>query len=480
LARLDRLAPIREVAEIGACIGRSFSYQLLATLSPINASELDEALEQFINNGLIFKRGTPPDSTYIFKHAMVQDAAYDSLLKRKRVQLHARIAKVLETNFSDRVANEPELLAHHFTQAGLTKQAIRYWQLAGERAGERLAYVEAIAYFQRGIELVSSLSDAVDVAALELGLQIKLGFALIPTKGYTAPESLQAFTRAQTLCQHVGETEALFSALRGLWTFSIVRAEIRSAHEFARRCVVLAEQSGSCNMLVEAHMARGIAAQRLGHFRSARVDLEKSIALYSEPSHRRMAFTFAYGIDPKVAALSWLAPALWALGYPDQALTCCAEVEAAARRISHPFSQCFGPQAFNFVHDLRREPEAMEKHADALIALAASQGFAFWSAVGAGFRSHSVLQQGKAGSQELARLQAAIESLRRSGALESALIAQLCVAKAYQRLGDYPCRATDGSGRFGAHTEKCGRMVGGAVPAVTRRPDPRTSGRCRS
>ncbi len=219
LARLDRLAPIREIAQIGACIGREFSYELLAAVSPLKGVRLDEALEQLTKTGLVSRRGTPPDAIYIFKHALVQDAAYDSLLKSKRAQLHTQIAKVLEKDFSDTVANEPELLAHHFTQAGLTKQAIGYWHLAGERAGERLAYAEAIAYFQRGIELAGTLPDAPDVAALELGLQIGLGFAFIPTKGYTAPESLRAFTRAQALCQQAGETAPLFSALRGLFSF---------------------------------------------------------------------------------------------------------------------------------------------------------------------------------------------------------------------------------------------------------------------
>ena len=436
LARLDRLAPIREIAQIGACIGREFSYELLAALSPLKGVPLDEALEQLTKTGLVSRRGTPPDAIYIFKHALVQDAAYDSLLKSKRAQLHAQIAQVLEKDFADQVANEPELLAHHFTQARLIKQAIRYWHLAGERAGERLAYAEAIAYFQRGIELVGALPEAPDVAALELGLQIKLGFALIPAKGYTAPEALRAFTRAEALCQQAGETELLFGALRGLFAFSLVRGEVRSAHEFAERCVVLAERAGSSEMLTGAHMCRGSSAHRLGHFASARVDLEKGVALYNVAVHGRMGFTSTYALDPKVSGLAWLAATLWALGYPDQALACCAEVAAAAQQISHPFSQCFAPNAATHVHDLRREPEAIEMYADALIAVATEQGFPFWTMIGTAFRCHSLIEQGKGGSEELAQLRGAIDSLRATGALEPALHHHLSLAQAYLHLGD--------------------------------------------
>jgi len=434
LARLDRLAPIREIAQIGACIGREFSYELLAAVSPLKGVGLDEALEQLTKTGLVSRRGIPPNAIYIFKHALVQDAAYDSLLKSKRAQLHTHIAQVLEKDFSDTVANEPELLAHHFTRAGFTKQAISYWHLAAKRAGGRLAYAEAIAYFRRGIELVGTQPDATDVAALELGLQIGLGYAFIPTKGYTALESLRAFTRAQALCEQVGETGPLFDALLGLQAFSLVRGEIPSAHEFSERCVALAERSGSSALLVQAHVARGTSGHRLGHFASARVDLEKSIALYDVAAHGAMALI--YGSDPKVEALTWLALTLWALGYPDQALTCCAKAEAAAQEISHPYSRCFALSGASMAHDLRREPGPIEKYADALIAVAADQGFPFWSALGAAYRAHSLIQQGRGGSQELAQLKGAIDSLRATGALEPALLCHTFLVQAYLHLGD--------------------------------------------
>ena len=434
LARLDRLAPIREIAQIGACIGREFSYELLAAVSPLKGTALDEALEQLTKTGLVSRRGMPPDAIYIFKHALVQDAAYDSLLKSKRAQLHTQIAQVLKKDFSDTVANEPELLAHHFTQAGLMKQAIGYWHLAGKRAGERLAYAEAIAYFQRGIELVGTLPDAPDVATLELGLQLGLGYAVIPIKGYTALESLRAFTRAQALCQQAGETGPLCEALMGLSAFSLNRGELPAAHEFAERCLVLAQQSGSSDLLVEGHRARGLTAHRLGHFASARVDFEKSLALYDVVAHGGHASFFVD--NPKVDALTWLAFILWALGYPDQALTCCAEVEAAAGEISHPYGQCFALIAACHVHDLRGEPEATEKSADALVALAADQGFALWSTIGTAYRSHSVIQQGKGGSRELAQLQGAVDTMRATGALEPAVAFHLLVAQAHLQLGD--------------------------------------------
>ncbi len=436
LARLDRLAPVREGAQLGSCIGREFSYELLAALSRLNATKLDEALEQLTKTGLVFRHGTPPDAIYTFKHALVQDAAYDSLLKSKRAQLHAQIGEVLEKEFSDTVANEPELLAHHFTHAGLTKHAISYWHLAAQRAGDRLAYAEAIAYFQRGVELANTLPDAHDVAALELGLQIGLGFAYIPTKGYTAPDSLRAFTRAQALCEQVGEIgRPLFSALSGLFVFHLVRGELRSAHGFAERCVVLAERSGSPDMLASAHSSRAASAYRLGHFASARIDFEKSIASYNVAGRRPASFCVEVQ-DPRVASLMWLAPTLWALGYPDQAMACCAEAEAVARESSHPYTQCSTSLAASHMHELRREPEATEKSAEALIALAAEQGFAFWSTVGAASRSHAVIHQRKGGRRELAQLQGAIDSLRATGALEPALHYHALLTQAYLDLED--------------------------------------------
>jgi tetratricopeptide (TPR) repeat protein len=269
---------------------------------------------------------------------------------------------------------------------------------------------------------------------LELGLQLGLGYAFIPTKGYTAPESLRAFTRAQALCQQAGESGPLFDALQGLSTFSLVRGEIRSADEFAERCLVLAERSGSSDMLIKGHLALGSSAHRLAHFASARVHFEESIALYNVAAQSgRISFHIS---DPKVAALMWLAPTLWALGYPEQALTCCAEVEATAQKSSHPYNQCSALQAVIHIHELRSEPEAIEESADALIALAADHGFAFWGTIGAAYRSHSAIQQGKGGSRELAQLQRAIDSLRATGALEPALYYHACLARAYLYLGD--------------------------------------------
>ncbi len=270
----------------------------------------------------------------------------------------------------------------------------------------------------------------------------------------------------------------LFSALTGLSVFNLVRGELRSAHEFAERCLVLAERSGSSDMLVEAHVARGSSAHRLGHFASARVDFEKSIALYDVAAHggRRAHST---SLDPKVAALMWLAPTLWALGYPDQALTCCAEVEAAAREISHPFSQCFALQAAVMVHELRREPEATEKYADALIALAADQGFRFLEHDRRGLSiplGHPARQGGKpracaaAGSDRLAasdRCPGAgplVPDISRSGPPAS---------------GRHPRRSGVEPGRSAADAAAGARVVGSALPPAARRRAARAFQRCR-
>ena len=434
IARLDRLAPVREVAQIGACIGREFAYELLAAVSQLKGKQLEEALEQVTKTGLVFRRGTPPEATYTFKHALVQDAAYDSLLKSKRAQLHAQIAKVLEEDFSDRIANEPELLAHHLSAAGAAAAAIPHWHKAGQRASQRLAYTEAIAYFQRGIELAHSLPDSPEVAGLEVGLQLGLGYAYLPTKGYTAPESLKAFTRAQALCKQAGASKSIFDALRGLWLFELIRGEVRTALSLADECLKFAQAAQAREMLMEGHFACGLSFQRLGDWRAARRHLEQSLALYDPVADRSHAIV--YGQDSKLGALAWLALVLGALGYPDQALSRSAEAEVAAPAVTHPFSQCFAYHAGFFVHSLRGEADRARAQAEALIAVAKDQGFPFFELVGVGFRSLAVLQSGQGGVNEIGELRNVIAAFLGLGAGEPALRMRSFLAQGFAYLPD--------------------------------------------
>src|SRR5713101_2580406 len=241
MARLDRLAPVREVAQVAATLGREFSYDLLQSVSPLDEASLPQALAKLVEAEVLYQRGLPPQARYVFKHALIQDAAYQSLLKSKRQHYHKKIAQVLEERFPESKETQPELLAHHYTEAGLIAQAIRYWRKAGQNASDRSAHTEAIAFLTKGLELLQTLPDTPERAQRELTLQLALGVPLMATKGEGAPEVGQAYTRMRALCQQVGETPQLFPVLSGLWLFHLVRGELPSARELVEQLLHLAQ-----------------------------------------------------------------------------------------------------------------------------------------------------------------------------------------------------------------------------------------------
>jgi class 3 adenylate cyclase len=231
LARLDRLAAVKDVAQTAAAIGRQFSYSLIAAVAGIPEQDLRAALAQLVAAELVFQRGLAPDAKYLFKHALVQDAAYASLVRSRRQQLHAQIARALEEQFPDVVASEPEVLAHHFTAAGLTERAVHYWQRAGQQASDRSAYLEATKHFNTGIELLKTLPDTPARNQQELALHIALGAALIVTKGHASVEVERAYLKARELCHGMGDTSELVPILFGLWRCYVARPQLRTARE---------------------------------------------------------------------------------------------------------------------------------------------------------------------------------------------------------------------------------------------------------
>jgi len=228
MARLDRLAAGKDVAQLGATIGRTFAYELLRAVSPLDEATLQHSLRQFVEAELVYQRGMPPQATYMFKHALIQDAAYQSLLRSTRQQYHQRLAQVLEVQFPETATTQPELLAHHYIEAGLNAQAVPYWQRAGQRASERSAYLEAIAHLTKGLEVLATLPDTPERTQHELDFQLTLGPALMVTKGMTDPDVERVYTRARALCQQVEETPQLFPALWGLWRFYTGRGELQT------------------------------------------------------------------------------------------------------------------------------------------------------------------------------------------------------------------------------------------------------------
>ncbi|HJY84495.1 MAG TPA: adenylate/guanylate cyclase domain-containing protein [Candidatus Binatia bacterium] len=393
MARLDRLATVKEVAQLGATLGREFSYELLQAVAPMEEASLQQTLAKLVEAEVLYQRGLPPQARYVFKHALIQDAAYQSLLKSKRQQYHTQIAHVLEEQFSETTETQPELLAHHYTEAGLIAQAIPYWQQAGQRATQRSAYMEAISHLTKGLELLKLLPDTAERAQQELLLQIVMGVPLVATNGYGAPEVKTAYARARELCRQVGETAHLFLVLHGLWRFYLVRAELQTAQELAKQLLHLAQRLEDSALLLEAHWALGLTLFNLGKFVPALEHLEQSTALYDSQQHH--SHVFLYGQDPGVAGLSWASWTLWWLGYPEQALKRSEKAVTLAREQSYPHSLAGALDVAAQLHQFRRDGRAAQAEAEAAITLSTEQKFAMWSAVGMILRGWALAEQGR-------------------------------------------------------------------------------------
>jgi predicted ATPase len=381
---------------------------------------------------LLYQRGLPPQATYLFKHALIQDAAYQSLLKSTRQRYHNQIAQVLEEHFPETKETQPELLAHHYTEAGLTAQAIPYWQQAGQRAVQRSANVEAIAHLTKGLELLKTLPDTSERAQQELTLQITLGQPLIATKGYAAPEVGVVYSRARELCRQVGETSQLFPVLRGLWAFYNVRAEYKTARELGEQCLTLAQRVQDPALLIEAHYALGNTLFLLGEFASVRAHLEQGIAVRDPQQHRFR--TFLYGQGPRVGCLSYAAVVLWCLGYSDQALKRSHEALTLAYELSHPFSLAFALLTAAMFHQLRREWQTVHEQAEAIITLCADQGFSYFLAVGTILRGWALTEQGQE-EEGIAQMRRGLAAYRATGAELNRPSFLALLAEAYGKAG---------------------------------------------
>ncbi|HEV8713181.1 MAG TPA: AAA family ATPase, partial [Candidatus Binatia bacterium] len=315
MARLDRLGTVKEVAQLGATLGREFSYELIYAVAPEDEGSLRHALAKLVAAEVLYQRGLPPQARYVFKHALIQDAAYQSLLKSKRQQYHQQIAQVLEEQFPEITETQPELLAHHYTEAGLGDQAILYWQQAGQRAVERSAYVEAISHLTKGLEVLVALPETPARLQQELVLQTALGSTFIGIKGWASPEVECAYTRARELCRQLGESPQLFPVLWGLWAMYIVRSECKAANELGEQLLSFAQHLQDSALLLQAHFALGNTLYWRGEFAAARAHLELGIALYDPQLHRSLASLYA--VDPGVFCRGYATWVLWQLGYPD-------------------------------------------------------------------------------------------------------------------------------------------------------------------
>ena len=294
MARLDRLAPVREIAQIGACIGREFDHELLAAVVPLPEADLGDALDRLVAAELVFRRGIPPAATYIFKHALVRDAAYQSLLRTRRQELHARLATALERDFPQTIETRPELVARHFDEAGLFENAVGYWLRAGRLAAGRSANVEAIAHLRSGLASLTALPPGEPRSRLELSLQLALGGPLLATKGFASSEAEAVYQRAQELSRELNNNADLFIAIRGLGYVYHVRANLREATQQIDEVVDLARRIGDPAMLVEAYHFAGAPTFHLGKFQASRDWQQQSLEV---GDYRGRFHSEVYGIN---------------------------------------------------------------------------------------------------------------------------------------------------------------------------------------
>ncbi len=388
MARLDRLGPAKEVAQIGAAIGREFSHALLAAVLRKPQAELASALDRLIAAGLLFRQGVPPHTTYLFKHALVQDAAYGTLLREPRRALHAGIAETLEDQFAEIAENQPELLARHCTEAGLTEKAASLWGKAAQRSVERSALVEAIEQLTRALAQIATLPATPALRREQIKLQVALITPLIHIKGYVAPETKAAVERARLLIEQaealgepLDDPLLLFSVLFGFWLASLVAFNGDVLRELAAQFLALAERQGATAPLMIGHHMMGVSLATTGDFAQGRAHFDQAFVLYDPAVHRPLATRFG-GVDYRAAILSFRSLTLWMLGYPEAALSDADEAIKDAREIGHAPTLVLGLYRVCLAEGFCGNYVAANALSDELVALADQKGTPYWKLVG--------------------------------------------------------------------------------------------------
>jgi class 3 adenylate cyclase/predicted ATPase len=439
MARLDRLGPAKEVAQIGAAIGRGFSYALLAAVMRKPEVELASSLDRLVQAGLLFRQGVAPSASYLFKHALVQDAAYGTLLREPRRALHARIAEALEGTFGDIAETQPELLARHCTEAGLIEKAAALWSKAGHRSLDRSALIEASEQLARALDQIAALPSTRDLRREEITLQISFANALMHTKGFAASETTAALARAQSLIE---QAEALgeppedplpwFSVLYGFWVANQVAFDGVALSELAARILTLAEKQAETAPLMIGHRLMGDSLVSMGNVVQGRVHLDRALALYDPARHRPLATRF--GHDSRVAILSYRAWALWMLGYPDAALADIGQAVGFAIDIDHPATLMFALAAALVPQLLCGDYAKAKEMSDRFVALADEKRAAMWKAYSVMFRG-SLLALTGSGADAVHTITAGIAAHRSTGSTIELPWFLSCLAQAHANLG---------------------------------------------
>jgi predicted ATPase/class 3 adenylate cyclase len=429
LARLDRLAAVKEVAQIGAVIGREFSYALVAAVAPLTEKDLNAALAQLVDAELIYQRGVPPDATYQFKHALVQDASYTSLVRSRREHLHGAIAQALEERFADIVTTEPETLAHHLTEASLTQSALSYWLKAGQRATEHSAYPEALSHLERGLSMLKTLPESTGRDRQELDYQITLEWPLRAVRGFTSPECEARSERAIVLSEKLGDMQHLFASLNGQFMYRNATGKNRKARETAERCRTLATRYGDRAMQLSTHYAMGMSLRQHGEFAAAQKEFEELVAHDSRSGQSHVSFT--------ASAAAELALILWILGYPERA----EKMQAQAFRRAAELNNLLTTGTVRVNAGVRLEQlfgnvAAVLKHAETLAALMSEHGITTWRGV-TGFYKGWAVSSSDGVENGIALMQQGLAMLEARNAVMQTPYFMSLLAQMHTRVGEF-------------------------------------------
>ena len=441
MARLDRLGPAKEITQIGAAIGREFSHSLLAAVVRKPEADINSALDRLLHAGLLFRQGVPPHASYLFKHALVQDAAYGTLLREPRRALHARIAETIENSFADIVKNQPELLARHYTDAGLIEKATLLWSKAGQRSLERSALVEAAEQLTRALDQIAILPATPALRREQIKLQIALANTLMTTKGYAALETKAAWEQARLfieLAHALGESPEdpllLFSMLFGVWGVNRVAFDGDVVRELATQLMALAEKERTTVPLMVGHRVMGISLLLTGGIVEGRGHLDQAVALYDPVEHHPLATRF--GTDTGVSIWSYRSIALWLLGYSDAALADMNHALKNAREIAQAPSLMFALHHASVVHLQFGNYAAASADAVELSALAEEKDALLWKSLGTSVQGWLFAVTDKA-SDAIHAINTGITALRSTGARLWMPLSLTYLTKAYVKLGQF-------------------------------------------
>jgi class 3 adenylate cyclase/predicted ATPase len=433
MARLDRLASAKDVAQIGAVIGREFSHDLLAAVAGQHDQDLQSALDRLIDSGLILCQSVAPTAVYTFKHALIQDAAYATLLRSRRIDLHARIAHLLEASFPEMAEAQPELLARHYSEAGLGEPAIAYWQRAGERAIKRSANLEAVAHFRRGLEALEALPDRTARTEQELRLLIGLGPALMLTRSSIAPEITQAYGRARQLASELGKDVELFKAVWGLTFVANIKSDLTTSRQLNDELFEIARRQDNPDLLLQAHHAAWGRAVESGEFIDAQMHIEAGLVLYRREVHGQDAHIYG-GHDPGTCAYSYGAQIACILGHSGAFLRMLDQSLALARDLAHPPTLADTLAGAASIRVIRRESLEVEELIGSLLPLVSRHGSAVGMANVKMLHGWALVARGRV-DEGLVQLRLGLGAWRASGSTFSAPFRLGRAADAYRMAG---------------------------------------------